>query len=112
MWTQSTTFERSEQLEHHLHPARPSSAENSWRQLTNTSATTTVRVVRERARGRIGLVTPSGTIVARGLWEVGVDDVRVIRPGVLLAGQFPERVIDEQGSFSSPIAWRNAEAPL
>jgi hypothetical protein len=71
-----------------------------------------LRLVRSRGRGRIGLISPSGAPAARGLMELHVDEVRVIRPGVLVDSQFPDRVLDELGGFTRPRDWRSAEAPL
>lgn len=70
-----------------------------------------LRIVRERAGAEIGLIVPGGK-AARGLLDVGIDEMRVVRPHVLLESQFPDRIVDESGAFRRPPSWRSAEAPL
>ncbi|ROP63883.1 NYN domain-containing protein [Curtobacterium sp. ZW137] len=71
-----------------------------------------LRLVRSRARRRVGLIVPTSGRAARTLMDIHPDEVRVLREGLLHDSQFPDRVLDELGAFSRPRGWQSARAPL
>ncbi len=70
-----------------------------------------LRIVRERARGKIGLVVPTEAAPARSLLEVRPDHIRHVKQAALRESQFPARLIDELGTFGRPSAWQ-VQKPL
>jgi uncharacterized LabA/DUF88 family protein len=71
-----------------------------------------LRLVRERAGAEIGLIVPTSAPAARSLLDLRPEHVRHLRPGVVVASQFPRRLADGAGGFSCPVKWRRTEAPL
>ena len=62
-----------------------------------------IQLVRERFRKKIGIINPHQK-PARSLRE-NSDWMWPLRQGPLSASQFPDQLLDSQGSFTKPVTW-------